>query len=190
MTEIIKNYCIGAARFWRAQAIPPNKLCSCFGFVCNFLFSGQAKNFSGVPHLPWRCRRPCWPKQPHWMQQPIAKLTSPGHALPRELYFLPWGKHWKGKKNWIRIQYLALPRHWTDKLKPKRLHMSFASSHAHCLFRCVVFCNYPISFINLVMCRSIYRFMSRVKCPKSPTPIRKFFEKYTHAAQHVFYISA
>ena len=115
MTEIIKNYCIGAARFWRAQAIPPNKLCSCFGFVCAFLFSGHAKNFSGVPHLPWRCRRPCWPKQQHWMQQPIAKLTSPGHALPREPYFLPWGKHWKGKKNWIRIQYLALPRHWTEQ---------------------------------------------------------------------------
>ena len=41
-----------------------------------------------------------------------------------------------------------------------------------------------------VKCKSIYRCMSRAECHKSPTLIRKCFEKYPHAAQHVFYISA
>jgi len=89
MTKIIKNYCIGAARFWQAQAIPPNRLCSCFGFVC-----------------------------------------------------------------------------------------------------VVCVCCFVISFMIFVRCESIYRCTSRAKCPKSPTLIRKCFEKYPHAAQHVFYISA
>ena len=41
-----------------------------------------------------------------------------------------------------------------------------------------------------VMCSSIYRFMSWAHCQKSPTLIRKCFEKRPHSAQHVFYISA
>ena len=55
MTKIIKNYCIGAARFWRAQAIPPNRLCSYFGFVCVFCFPGKRRVYwSTTPHTKAR----------------------------------------------------------------------------------------------------------------------------------------
>ena len=67
MTKIIKNYCIGAARFWQAQAIPPNRLCSYFVWLTDFIYDfcevqiDLSMHVSGeVPKIPYPDTKVFW----------------------------------------------------------------------------------------------------------------------------------